>query len=87
MIGQAISLEVTFPQSDIRCALSTESSRCMVDPRPSGDISRVFVGRHREMVGLQASLEDALSGRDSTIVLAGEPGIGKTRTAQELAQS
>ena len=45
----------------------------------------VFVGRQREMGDLKAALEDALSGRGHLVTLVGEPGIGKTRTAQELA--
>ncbi len=34
---------------------------------------------------LKACLEDALSGRGRLVTLVGEPGIGKTRTALELA--
>ena len=45
----------------------------------------VFVGRQREMGELKTCLEDALSGRGRLVTLVGEPGIGKTRTAQELA--
>ena len=45
----------------------------------------VFVGRQREMGELKACLEDALSGRGRLVTLVGEPGIGKTRTALELA--
>ena len=45
----------------------------------------VFVGRQREMGELKACLEDALSGRGRLVTLVGEPGIGKTRTAQEMA--
>ena len=44
----------------------------------------VFVGRQREMGELKACLEDALSGKGRLVTLVGEPGIGKTRTAQEL---
>ena len=46
--------------------------------------SGVFVGRHQEMEHLKAALEEALSGRGRMVMLVGEPGIGKTRTAQEL---
>ncbi len=45
----------------------------------------VFVGRQREMGELKAALEEALSGKGRLVTLVGEPGIGKTRTAQELA--
>ena len=45
----------------------------------------VFVGRQREMGELKGALEDALSGRGRLVTLVGEPGIGKTRTSEELA--
>ena len=45
----------------------------------------MFVGRQRELGELKAALEEALSGRGRMIMLVGEPGIGKTRTSQELA--
>ncbi len=48
-------------------------------------ISGSFVGRQQEMGELQAALEDASAGHGRLVMLAGEPGIGKTRTAQELA--
>ena len=54
-------------------------------PSFSGRSPDIFVGRQREMAELTAALEDALSGRGRLVMLAGEPGIGKTRTAQELA--
>ncbi|MCH8235400.1 MAG: AAA family ATPase [Chloroflexi bacterium] len=45
----------------------------------------VFVGRQAEMDQLKAALEDVLGGRGRLVTLLGEPGIGKTRTAEELA--
>jgi eukaryotic-like serine/threonine-protein kinase len=45
----------------------------------------VFVGRERELEEMRATLEDALAGRGHLLLLTGEPGIGKTRTAEELA--
>jgi tetratricopeptide (TPR) repeat protein len=44
-----------------------------------------FVGRERELAELRAALEDASSGRGQLFMLSGEPGIGKTRFADELA--
>ena len=57
----------------------------MVEPQPTRDIGHMFIGRQREMAELRAALDDALGGRGRLVMLAGEPGIGKTRTAQELA--
>src|SRR5262245_35840646 len=45
----------------------------------------VFVGREHEMDRLKAAFDEAFAGRGSLVMLVGEPGIGKTRTAQELA--
>ena len=53
-----------------------------VNSRPRGG---VFVGRQQEMAELKAALDDAMSGQGRLAMLAGEPGIGKTRTALELA--
>ena len=57
----------------------------MVGRKPTGNIGSVFVGRHQEMAQLVAALDEALSGQGQLVMLAGEPGIGKTRIAQELA--
>jgi class 3 adenylate cyclase/DNA-binding CsgD family transcriptional regulator len=44
-----------------------------------------FVGRQRELETLHGAFDEACAGRGRIVMLAGEPGIGKTRTAQELA--
>ena len=44
-----------------------------------------FVGRPRELAMLRDALDHSIAGRGRIVMLAGEPGIGKTRTAQELA--
>ena len=46
--------------------------------------SGVFVGREHEVEQLRAGLDGALSGRARILMLVGEPGIGKTRTSEEL---
>ena len=46
---------------------------------------RIFVGRQREIAGLTAALDSSMTGHGRLVMLVGEPGIGKTRTAQELA--
>jgi len=44
-----------------------------------------FVGRQRELEVLRGAFEQACAGHGRIVMLAGEPGIGKTRTALELA--
>jgi class 3 adenylate cyclase len=46
--------------------------------------SGVFVGRDVEVQKLRAGLDAALAGRGRILLLVGEPGIGKTRTSEEL---
>ena len=45
-----------------------------------------FVGRENESARLRARLEEARAGRGGLVMLVGEPGIGKTRTAEEFAE-
>lgn len=44
-----------------------------------------FVGRETELAQLDRGLENALRGRGSVVLIGGEPGVGKTRLAEELA--
>ncbi len=44
-----------------------------------------FVGRRRELVELEEALDAAVGGRGGLLLVSGEPGIGKTRLCQELA--
>jgi DNA-binding CsgD family transcriptional regulator len=45
-----------------------------------------FVGRERELAQLRHALAEAESKRGSAVVLAGETGIGKTRTVREFCR-
>src|SRR5262245_59660777 len=77
----------------VRQSLSAITSAAAgAEPAPAPDANSldrlaggVFVGREREMDQLRAGLEEALSGHGRLLMLVGEPGIGKTRAAEELA--
>jgi DNA-binding SARP family transcriptional activator len=45
----------------------------------------LLVGYERELSSLEDVLEEALAGQDRLALISGEPGIGKTRLADELA--
>jgi DNA-binding SARP family transcriptional activator len=47
--------------------------------------AETFVGRERELTQFREALEGALAGRTSLFLIAGEPGIGKSRLADEFA--
>src|SRR5262249_61584230 len=50
-----------------------------------GSASGEFVGRERELGTLSSALDAAVAGQGGLFLLIGEPGIGKTRLATELA--
>jgi predicted ATPase/DNA-binding SARP family transcriptional activator len=62
-------------------AVAMRRRRALIGARTTG----VFVGRERELAELLAGLEGALSGRGRLFLISGEPGIGKSRLADELA--
>jgi predicted ATPase len=57
-------------------------------PRGSatGETQRPFVGRAAVLAELAHALADASAGRGRIALLTGEPGIGKTHTAERLAE-
>lgn len=81
------------------CAADVASSlrtiRLGVAPAAATDAARghpldriaggAFLGRSAEMARLRAALDSSTSDRLRVALVVGEPGIGKTRTAEELA--
>ncbi|MCA1842388.1 MAG: AAA family ATPase, partial [Actinobacteria bacterium] len=49
------------------------------------DVGRVFVGRDAELERLEQLWKEAAAGGRRAVLFAGEPGVGKTRLAAELA--
>ena len=63
-----------------------ESKEDPVAPNPLDRLAGgVFVGRDREIERMRAAVDSAQAGAGSLQLLVGEPGIGKTRAAEELA--
>jgi DNA-binding SARP family transcriptional activator/tetratricopeptide (TPR) repeat protein len=50
----------------------------------ASEVRSPFVGRESELAELSAGLKDAFAGRGRLFLLQGEPGIGKSRLADEL---
>ena len=63
--------------------VATRQPRLAVAAVPSGTVR--FVGRASELGQLALDLDEALTGRLRIALLAGEPGVGKTRLAEEVA--
>ena len=53
---------------------------------PPSPITPPFVGRRRDLDVLRLRLLAALGGNGSVVLIGGEPGIGKTRIAEEIAR-
>jgi tetratricopeptide (TPR) repeat protein len=54
-------------------------------PAAAAQARTLFVGRGRELAELRSGLQDAAAARGRLFLLSGEPGIGKTRLAEELS--
>ena len=64
-----------------------QPSPAMLDISPFSFAERTaFVGRESERSTIRAAIDRALTGHGSVVMLAGGPGVGKTRLAMEMAE-
>ena len=56
-----------------------------LNPNGGGNAPRFIVGRTRELDVFRAAFNRMLVGRRQLVLISGEPGIGKTRCAEALA--
>ena len=72
-----------FPKLiEVNRGTSRMTPQSTFDRQPSHN---AFVGRERELAELRAGLDDASAGHGKLFLLSGEPGIGKTRLAEEIS--
>jgi DNA-binding SARP family transcriptional activator/DNA-binding CsgD family transcriptional regulator len=69
-------------------AVESVAKQLVAAPRDDGAVyhQSPFVGRQRELALLKETLERARAGHGSMVMIGGEPGIGKTRIAEELSE-
>src|SRR5215469_15735340 len=58
----------------------------MQERSESISLQRTFVGREHELLELHQGLTEVLGGAGRLFLISGEPGIGKTRLAEELGK-
>jgi len=64
-----------------------EGMRAISRPHFATRMHGLFVGRERELMRLRGLLEQARLRRRQLVLLQGEPGVGKTRLAEQFAAS
>ena len=76
-----------IPSLEGPATVSKHASRPPIAVEESADAAapaESFVGRERELAEFRAALDGAFAGRMSLLLIAGEPGIGKSRLADEV---
>ena len=78
-----------LPSPVVTCEVAWDSAPDALLPLPSlvSSVGRIFVGRRDETLRLAQLWKEAAAGERRVGLLAGEPGIGKTRLAASLAAS
>ena len=73
-------------RADLQVSLA-QTSPTVLEVSPFSFAERTaFVGRESERGTIRAAIDHALTGRGSVVMMAGGPGVGKTRLATEMAE-
>ena len=85
-LREDLALEPSRPLRELEQAILRQDTALdlIPDVPASAEARGIFVGRHAELGTLIEGLEDAIAGRGRLFLVVGEPGIGKSRLAEEL---
>jgi DNA-binding SARP family transcriptional activator/tetratricopeptide (TPR) repeat protein len=92
LLSEELGLEPGAPLRELERAILRHEpaldlvSSTMVERQESEESKRIFVGRAKELEELGAGVDDAFAGRGRLFLLVGEPGIGKSRLAEEVVR-
>ncbi len=75
----------TVPARGYRFVAEIRTPKAGIMTRPAGPRSAVMVGREHELASLIGGLDDGAARRGRLFLICGEPGVGKTRLADEVA--
>ena len=81
---EELGIEPGKPLRDLHQAILRQDSSLDREPSSTDQPRGAFVGRAAEVDLLVEGLDDAIAGRGCVFLLVGEPGIGKSRLAEEL---
>jgi DNA-binding SARP family transcriptional activator/predicted ATPase len=90
ILVHAPSLDWTPPADETapaEPAEPAEAAAAVAAADAEGPIEGLLVGRTAELARMTEALDGVVAGANRIVVLSGEPGIGKTRLAQELCRS
>ncbi len=75
----------TVPARGYRFVAEIRGRKSAKPPQSRSRPPSVLVGRERDLASLLGGLDDAASSRGRLFLISGEPGVGKTRLADEVA--
>jgi predicted ATPase/DNA-binding SARP family transcriptional activator len=93
-LGDELGIDISAPLRQLESDILVQSPSLdwtpqAVDATPGGqqaeEPDRVLFGREKELAQMRAVLDRAWQGEGGLVLISGEPGIGKTRLAEELA--
>ncbi len=87
VLAEELGVEPSWETAELHDRIQSEASNAAAPMVALGELDTPIIGRSRERAVLLGRIDELLNGQGGLILIEGDPGIGKSRLVEDLADA
>ncbi len=87
VLAEELGVEPSWETTELHERIQSEASSAAAPLSALGELETPIIGRSRERAVLLARIDELLNGQGGLLLIEGDPGIGKSRLVEDLADA